>query len=113
MLLARTNNKTSIRLYVNFSTRMSETEAAAGYDCDWVELIVHSREIRDLGIEERCPIPISNAWCPKRDTPDGRAFRQIKLHEQRIEFCKSSAKRVTNLQIQQEVSRCAACTGDS
>lgn len=112
MLLARTNNKTSIRLYVNFSTRMFETETAAGNDWDWVAHIVHPREIRDLGIEERCPILISNAWRPKRDTSDARAFRQIKLHEQRFELCKSSAKRVTDLQIQQEVSRCGACTGD-
>ena len=77
MLLARTNNKPSIRPYVNFSTRMSETETAAGNDCDWVPHIVHPREIRDLGIEERCPILISNAWRPKHDTSDARAFRQI------------------------------------
>jgi hypothetical protein len=112
MLLARTNNITSIRLYVNFSTRMSETETAAGDDWDWVAEVVHPREIRDLGIEERCPFLISNAWRPKRDTSDTRACGQIKLHVQRIEFRKSSAERVTNLQIQQEMSRGGPCTSD-
>ena len=81
MLLAKTDDGTSIRQYVDFSTGMSETEAAAGDDWDRVAHIVHPREIRDLGIEERCPILISNAWRPKRDTSDSRARRQIKFHE--------------------------------
>ena len=81
MLLAGTNNDTSIRLYVNFSTGMSETEAAAGDDWDWVAHIVHPREVRDLGIEVCCPILISDAWRPKSDTSDSRVCRQIKFHE--------------------------------
>lgn len=99
MLLAGTNNGTSIRQYVNFSTGMSETEAAAGDDWDWVAHIVHPRVVRDLGIKVRCPVLISDARRPKRDTSDSRACRQIKLHEHRIEFRKSSAKRVTDLQV--------------
>jgi len=50
---AGTNNGTSVRQYVDFSTGMSETEAAAGDDWDWVAHIVHPREVRDLGIEVR------------------------------------------------------------
>ena len=60
---------------------MSETEAAAGDDRDWVAHTVHPREIRDLGIEKRCPILISNAWRPKRDASDSGACWQIELHE--------------------------------
>ena len=84
---------------MDFSTGVSKTEEAAGDGRDWVVHVVHPREVRDLRIKEGSPILISDTWRPKRDTSDGRACRQIKLHEERIEFCKGSAKRVADLQI--------------
>jgi hypothetical protein len=84
-----------------FETEVSE---AAGDDWDRVEHIVHSLEVGDLRVEECRPVLISNTRRPKCDTSNIRACRQIKLHEQRIEFRKGSAKRVTDLQRQHEGS---------
>lgn len=77
---------------MDFSAGVHEAKQATRYDCDWVEFIVYPREIRDLRVKECRPRFISNARLPIRNTSDGRALRQIKLQEQRIEFRKSSAK---------------------
>jgi hypothetical protein len=100
-LLAGTNNGgLSIRLNMDFCSRMPEAELASGDDWDWVAFVVYPREIRHLRVKECSPRHISDARFPKRDSSDGRARRQIKLHEQRVEFRDSSAKRVTDLRAQ-------------
>lgn len=82
-ILARTENRAPICLYVDFPTRMSVMEVVAtGDDRDWVVHVVHPREVGDLRIEVLCPSLIPDARCSKRDTSDGRVCRQIKLHEE-------------------------------
>ena len=82
---------------MDFCSRMPEAEQASGNDGDWVTFVVYPREIRHLRVKERSPSQISNARRPKCDSLDGCTRRQIKRHEQRVEFGESSAKRVTDL----------------
>jgi hypothetical protein len=90
-LLAGTNNGLSIKLNMDFCSRVPEAEQASRDDWDWVAFIVYPREIRHLRVEERSPSYISKARLPKCDSSDGRALRQIKFHEHRVEFRESSA----------------------
>jgi hypothetical protein len=85
---------------MDLSTGMSVTEELAGDDWDWIALVVHPREVGHLRIKEGSPSRVSNTWGPKRDTFNCRACREIKLHEQRIELRKRSAKGVPDLQRQ-------------
>jgi hypothetical protein len=78
---------------------MEQNEVAPGDDWDWVAQVVHPREVGDMSIKEVSPILISDTWRSKRETLDGRARREMKLHEERLELCKGSAKRVADLQI--------------
>jgi hypothetical protein len=84
---------------MDFCTGVPEAHPASGDDRNWVALVVYPREIRHPSVKERSPNRIPNTWRPKRDSSDGRARGQIKRHKQRIEFRKSSAKRVTDLWI--------------
>jgi hypothetical protein len=84
---------------------MPEAEQPSGDDGDWVVFVVYPREIGHLRLKELRPSPISNARFPKRDSSDSRARRQIKRHEQRVEFRESTAKRVADLRVYKWVRR--------
>jgi hypothetical protein len=100
-LLAGTNDGLAIRLNMDFCSRVLEAEAeqASGDDGDWVTFVVYPCEIRHLRVKECSPSHISNARRPKCDSSDGCTHRQIKRHEQRVEFRDSSAKGMTDLQV--------------
>ena len=84
---------------MDFRCRVLEAHQASRDYRNWVAFVVYPREIRHPRVKERSPNRIPNAWRPKRDSSDRRARGQIKRHKQRIEFRKSSAKRVTDLWI--------------
>ena len=79
---------------MDFCSRVLEAEAeqASGDDWDWVTFVVYPREIRHPRVKERSPSPISNARRPKCDSLNSRTHRQIKRHEQRVEFRNSPTK---------------------
>jgi hypothetical protein len=77
---------------MDFSSDVPEAEQTSRDHWDRVAFVVHPREIRHLRVKERSPGFISNTRRPKRDSSDSRALRQVKRHEQRVEFRDRSAK---------------------
>ena len=80
-LLTRAGKRISIGPNVDLYTSVLEAEQAAGESRGRVALIVHPRELRDLGVKERSPSRVSNPRGPKRDASDYRACREIEFHE--------------------------------
>ena len=80
-LLTRAGKRISIGPNVDLYTSVLEAEQAAGESRGRVALIVHPRELRDLGVKERSPSRVSNPRGPKRDASDYRACREIEFHK--------------------------------
>jgi hypothetical protein len=76
-LLVRTGacDRTSVGLNVDFSTGMHVAEQTVRESRDYIVFVVHPRKVGDLGVEERSPVLVANAWRPKCDTFDHRALR--------------------------------------
>jgi hypothetical protein len=82
---------------MDFSTGMLEAQQAARDNWHGITSVVHPRKLTYLRVKERSPGLVANARRPKRGTLDRRSLREIKFHEQRIEFRERSAQRVTDL----------------
>lgn len=70
-----TENRMPVHFDMDFCTGMPEAKQATGDSWHRVVPIVQPSKLVDSGVKERCPSLISNAWSPKRDTADIRAFR--------------------------------------
>lgn len=91
-LLTETSYDTSVLLNVYFPTWVPKPEPSAGDNRDHVAVIVHPCKISDLRVEEGSPGRVANARRPKRDAADRRARREVKLHEECVEFRECSAQ---------------------
>jgi hypothetical protein len=77
---------------MDFCCDVPKAEKPSRDHWDRVSFVVYPRKVRHLRIEERSPGLIPNARCPKRNSSDIRALRQMKRHEKRVKFRDRAAK---------------------
>jgi hypothetical protein len=90
---------------MDFFAWVLEPKPAARDRRDHVAFVVDSGETGDLGVKVCCPGMVADPRRPERDASDRSSLGEVKLHEERIEFCERSAERVTDLQVQREKNR--------
>lgn len=64
---------------------------------DLSALFVHSRQLIDLSVKERCPGRVANSRSPKCDASDGRPRRELEPDEKRVELRQRVSKPVSDL----------------
>ena len=110
--LTGANHDVSILLNVNFFAWVPEPQSAAGDRRDHVSFVVYSGEMGDLGVKVCRPGRVTDPRRPERDASDRGSLREVKLHEERIEFRERSAERVTDLRSGKKSSRHGVPMGD-
>ena len=76
---------------------MLESKPAARDRRDHIAFVVDSGEMGDLGVKVRRPGRVSHPRRPECDASYRGSLREVKPHEERIEFRERSAERVTDL----------------